>query len=386
MSGAPVTAQAAPGEILLAKLSADDQRLMDLTFWKSIQESDDPELYDAYLAQFPNGIYAVLAKVKRDKLLAAQQEADDDVDAPPAPPVAQSAPEPATQRYAFTIDVEPADARVRILNIKPRYAPGMRLEPGSYHVEVSRDGYLKRRQWVTLKQADLRVPIALSKAPSKQPKTPSWITRKESRGETHLLIQARNITGGHFVSQDLQLPSRFNSGVIQYRIRLANWNLHEKWMSFASTSFRQDKKNSAYLKYVRASVKDKSGERVMRNLYTAEGRVNGERKIYLTKNSSVDLAKHDLTIDYVIWIPNDGSGNARVFLNGRPFYTFTDLSLRPDQLHYHGSGVNLKTMYVDYYGPGSSKLSMLESELTRALAEKGYSAKLPEPVLLKQGR
>ena len=42
---------------------------------------------------------------------------------------------------AFTVETEPADARVRILNIAPRYREGMALEPGQYRVEVSAPGF-----------------------------------------------------------------------------------------------------------------------------------------------------------------------------------------------------------------------------------------------------
>ena len=42
---------------------------------------------------------------------------------------------------AFTVEVEPSGARVRILNIAPVYEPGMMLSAGSYRVEVSAPGY-----------------------------------------------------------------------------------------------------------------------------------------------------------------------------------------------------------------------------------------------------
>lgn len=44
----------------------------------------------------------------------------------------------------------PPFARVRILNIQPRYADGMDLSPGSYHIEVSARGYRTEMQWVTI--------------------------------------------------------------------------------------------------------------------------------------------------------------------------------------------------------------------------------------------
>jgi len=48
------------------------------------------------------------------------------------------------------VETEPEDARIKILNIRPRFYQGMELEPGSYHVEVSADGYQKKSMWVTL--------------------------------------------------------------------------------------------------------------------------------------------------------------------------------------------------------------------------------------------
>jgi len=48
-------------------------------------------------------------------------------------------PEPITQ--SFTIETDPPNARVRILNIRPIYQPGMLLPAGDYHVEVTAAGY-----------------------------------------------------------------------------------------------------------------------------------------------------------------------------------------------------------------------------------------------------
>jgi len=48
------------------------------------------------------------------------------------------------------VNPAPSDARVRILNIGPVYERGMALDPGSYHVEVSKDGYGMENRWVEL--------------------------------------------------------------------------------------------------------------------------------------------------------------------------------------------------------------------------------------------
>ncbi|MCP4408103.1 MAG: SUMF1/EgtB/PvdO family nonheme iron enzyme, partial [Gammaproteobacteria bacterium] len=48
------------------------------------------------------------------------------------------------------IEPDPSDARIRILNIGPKYQSGMTLPAGRYHIEVSRAGYKTERKWVEL--------------------------------------------------------------------------------------------------------------------------------------------------------------------------------------------------------------------------------------------
>nr|VFK58724.1 MAG: Formylglycine-generating enzyme, required for sulfatase activity, contains SUMF1/FGE domain [Candidatus Kentron sp. TUN] len=70
---------------------------------------------------------------------------------------------PTATTHTLTVRPEPADARIRIMNIKPRYRSGMELEPGRYHVEVSKAGYEEMRQWVDV-NGDVTLPIRLKKA------------------------------------------------------------------------------------------------------------------------------------------------------------------------------------------------------------------------------
>ncbi len=50
--------------------------------------------------------------------------------------------------FSFRVEPEPKNARVRVLNIRPPYLPGMKLSAGKYRVEVSAAGYETRREWV----------------------------------------------------------------------------------------------------------------------------------------------------------------------------------------------------------------------------------------------
>jgi formylglycine-generating enzyme required for sulfatase activity len=48
------------------------------------------------------------------------------------------------------VDTDPDDARVRILNIGPKYYRGIELAPGQYHIEVSASDYETKKQWIDL--------------------------------------------------------------------------------------------------------------------------------------------------------------------------------------------------------------------------------------------
>ena len=45
---------------------------------------------------------------------------------------------------------KPEDAKVRVLNIRPKFFQGMVLEPGRYHIEVTALGYVTKTMWAEL--------------------------------------------------------------------------------------------------------------------------------------------------------------------------------------------------------------------------------------------
>jgi hypothetical protein len=62
----------------------------------------------------------------------------------------------------LTVKAIPSSARIRILNIGPKYSAGMKLKPGRYHIEASQPGYERKREWITLGSSDLVHVISLS--------------------------------------------------------------------------------------------------------------------------------------------------------------------------------------------------------------------------------
>jgi formylglycine-generating enzyme required for sulfatase activity len=52
------------------------------------------------------------------------------------------------------VKANPEDARVRIMNIKPKYQEGIFLAPGRYHIEVSKDGFDTYLEWISLEAGE----------------------------------------------------------------------------------------------------------------------------------------------------------------------------------------------------------------------------------------
>ncbi|MEZ5598916.1 MAG: SUMF1/EgtB/PvdO family nonheme iron enzyme [Pseudomonadales bacterium] len=82
------------------------------------------------------------------------------------PPVAASEPEaePEPPALALTLDITPADATVIIDGDAGRYAPGMQLPPGTYAVQVMRDGYVSWSGDVVLSDRNVAQSVRLQRA------------------------------------------------------------------------------------------------------------------------------------------------------------------------------------------------------------------------------
>ena len=69
-----------------------------------------------------------------------------------------------TRPCRLSVETMPTEARIRILNIQPKFYQGMKLEPGRYHVEVSAKGYKTKRMWIELgAEDDSRINVSLIK-------------------------------------------------------------------------------------------------------------------------------------------------------------------------------------------------------------------------------
>lgn len=86
-------------------------------------------------------------------------------------------------RAKLTVTASPAQAKVRILNIPKPYEPGMELDPGPYHVEVSAPGYKTSKEWISLeKNSDKNLSVSLvaaSQGGEAAPSRTAVTTKKE---------------------------------------------------------------------------------------------------------------------------------------------------------------------------------------------------------------
>lgn len=107
---------------------------------------------------FPSGSNTSTQPVK--KVIATQKVAPLKKSPPKPVPTPKAPPE-----FALKVDTQPLSAKVQILNIKPRYYPGIQLIPGRYHVRVKATGYDTKEEWLEITNEPLTALINLRKTP-----------------------------------------------------------------------------------------------------------------------------------------------------------------------------------------------------------------------------
>ena len=63
--------------------------------------------------------------------------------------------------YKLTIYTNPGSAQIRILNLDKKYYSGISLNPGDYNIEISKEGYLSKKQWVTIDRENVEMQVTL---------------------------------------------------------------------------------------------------------------------------------------------------------------------------------------------------------------------------------
>ncbi len=69
-------------------------------------------------------------------------------------PAVRKAPVSKPGEATLRVTAFPQNARVRIMNIKPKFHQGIRLAPGRYQLEISAKGYYTELEWVSVKAGE----------------------------------------------------------------------------------------------------------------------------------------------------------------------------------------------------------------------------------------
>jgi len=63
--------------------------------------------------------------------------------------------------YSLNINATPSDSIIKIMNITPKYEPGIKLKTGKYDVLVAKNGYKEWREWVEIVNSNLSIDVSL---------------------------------------------------------------------------------------------------------------------------------------------------------------------------------------------------------------------------------
>ncbi|MBF0161807.1 MAG: SEL1-like repeat protein [Magnetococcales bacterium] len=105
------------------------------------------------------------------------------------------------QEWPLTVVTQPADALVRLLNIRPAYTPGIALKPGKYHLEVSRSGYRTEKLWVTVQESAVKVEVALTPESTAQEQAPQNAAQGAKEQTTRKPLTAPPVKTAHSTAE-----------------------------------------------------------------------------------------------------------------------------------------------------------------------------------------
>ena len=64
--------------------------------------------------------------------------------------------------YSLTVNATPVDSRIRIMNIVPKYRPGIGLSPGNYVIRVDKSGFRSFEKMVRIVDTDVSLNVVLT--------------------------------------------------------------------------------------------------------------------------------------------------------------------------------------------------------------------------------
>ena len=151
-----------------AKTVGANNRELEALFWESVKDSTDPDMLQSYLNQFPQGLFAPLAKIKIAKLQSASGPDTKPASKPAAQPTPQKAePKPLERTATLNVNADTPGALVYLDDRKVGIIPvqNFHVLPGAHTVRVEKGGYLKHEQEIRVAQGgSVFLEISMNKA------------------------------------------------------------------------------------------------------------------------------------------------------------------------------------------------------------------------------
>ncbi len=85
---------------------------------------------------------------------------------------------PTVTTYKLSVDANPKDSIIKIMNIRPKYFSGIKLKPGKYNILVKKSGYKTYRRWVEITDKDLTLKVTLKYSPPYKKSGGGWKRRQ----------------------------------------------------------------------------------------------------------------------------------------------------------------------------------------------------------------
>ena len=139
------------------------------------------------------------------------------------------------ERYALTVDVSPSEARVRIMNIKPKYHDGILLKPDNYHLRVDKNGFETWDKWITMEKQEQSITVSLLSVNEEVNEEVADSTQESTKGERYALTVDVSPSGARV--RIMNIDPKYHDGILlkpgNYHLRVdkRGFKTWDKWIT-----------------------------------------------------------------------------------------------------------------------------------------------------------
>ncbi len=127
--------------------------------------------------------------------------------------------------FRLTVLTSPA-AKIRILNIKPKYADGMWLTAGKYHIEISKAGYKTYEKWIVV-TSDKKISVKLKKTIIEANGSVTWQKVRDTFALNGLIIQKQRVHEAEKMTWDAANTYCAEHNSTLYEFKISGFSLPE---------------------------------------------------------------------------------------------------------------------------------------------------------------